>query len=243
MKQSPERTAQASAKLAQSLSKNIAATLESADKRLDADTPDGAIARGKVFQYAGYYDDAADSYAAGVDSQRAGDEAAARLVIALLLARQPERALEAATRLAKSNPGYEMKETTSTQRISALTLLGDALVFNGRVNEAIDAYTRARKTSAKDAAATGRLAQAYLATGEPKKALALAGDIGKNPRFRRLTALLEAGRDNPELLSNFGVSSLEGFVAVTVHGRPLIVEQRAVLAPESSDDAAWCAEV
>ena len=228
----------AAAKLVQSLIGQMVKTLAGTERFLLSDSADAAVARGKVFQLAGYLEDAADSYTAALGS-KSEDEAAARLVLVQLMSRQPEKALATATALASRNPGFEFKEMTSNRRISALTLLGDALAYNGRIDEAIPAYQRARATSSKDAAAAGRLAQAYLAAGQPKKAKALAPEIGPNPRFRRLTELLAGDVSNLPT----GVDSLIGMLEVTVHGRPLVVDDALVFAPLVYGDDQWCAEL
>ena len=227
------------AKLAQSLSGQMIKSLSGSTARLlTGDSSEAAIARGKVFQLAGYFAEAADSYTEALGS-KSEDEAASRLVLVQLMARQPEKALATATALASRNPGYEFKEMTSNQRISALTLLGDALVYNGRLNDAIKAYKRARATSSKDAAAAGRLAQAYHAVGEPKKAQALAKEIGKNPRFARLSAVL-AG--DVQTLPAVGIESLTAMLQGTPVGRPLIINDTVVLAPIVNGSIQWCAD-
>src|SRR5207244_3405391 len=111
------------------------------------DTPAGAVARGTIFQSAGYLDEAAASYAEALESKSYGDEAAGRLAIVQIISGQYEQALATATALASRNPGLEIRELSSKQRISVLTILGDALVHNGRLEEAVDAYKGARKAS------------------------------------------------------------------------------------------------
>jgi hypothetical protein len=49
------------AELASSLNKHLTQTLQDAAKSLNEDSPQGALARGLVFQMAGYYIEAADT--------------------------------------------------------------------------------------------------------------------------------------------------------------------------------------
>jgi len=226
--------------VAESVSDHIIKTLQSAKKHLGDASPDAAVERGKVFQLGGYLEDAADAYAEGMGSKSNGNEAAARLALVQILSREPEKALATATELASRHPDFRFKESTSDQHVSALTVLGDALAVSGRLDEAIDAYTRARSTCSDDAAAPGRLAQLYLATGQPERALELEKDVARNPRFGHLSQILAAGRANAELLSRLGASSVAGWVAVTVHGRPMLAEEEAVVAPVVVGDAQWC---
>ena len=232
-----------SAKVAASLSDHMRDTLKDASAHIGDSTPEAALSRGKVFHLAGYYEDAGENYTAATESKSDGDEAAARLAIVQMLSRQPEKALATATALASRNPGFEFKEATSDQYVSALSVLGDALAFNGRMEEAIDAYSRARSTARRDAAAAGRLAQMYLATGQPQKALELRQEVAKNPRFAHLSRTLEAGVRNERLLTSFGPNSVDSFLAIAVHGRPLLVEEAMVKASVVEGDAQWCADI
>jgi tetratricopeptide (TPR) repeat protein len=229
-------------KLAASLHKSLTASLVGATRVLASASAKGAIARGKVLQLAGYWEDAADSYAQALSSAGDADEAAARLVIAQLLSRQMDKALATATSLASRNPRLEVKELTSNRRVSALTLLGDALAQNGRLPDAIDAYERARKTVPKDAFAAGRLAEAFLASGEPAKAVALRREVATNPRFRDLSLVLERGAENPNLLPRFSATELQNRLSSKVPGRPILVEGTALVAPLVDGDDTWCSE-
>jgi tetratricopeptide (TPR) repeat protein len=222
-----------SEKLARSLARELAASLE--EDKLGDDSPAGALARGKVFQAAGYLEEAIESYSGALDSRYA-DEAAARLAIVRLYAGDADNALETAMALASRNPGFEVKELTSKQRVSALTILGDALAQKGRIDEALDAYERARKTSPRDAFAAGRLAEIYFAKGDTTRAAANARVAAKNPRFTTLTTLVEGG----ENVSAFAPRISKG-LDVSKPGRPLLVDDAPLLAPLVRGDA-WCRE-
>src|SRR5687767_2696829 len=101
----PRRTPRnTDAELASSLSKHLTQTLQDASKNLTEDSPQGALARGMVFQLAGYYIEAAESYAAAAAHDGDLKEAAARHVVAQLKARQYEKGLASAMTFAAENP-------------------------------------------------------------------------------------------------------------------------------------------
>jgi tetratricopeptide (TPR) repeat protein len=224
------------------LAKRLTETLQEASKLLDDQSAQGALARGKVLQCSDYFVEAADSYADALALDPELEEAAARLVVAQLKARQPERALASATKLAARNPGFELRELSSDQHASALTLLGDALVHNGRVQDAIEAYKAASGVSRKDSFAAGRLAQLFLSTGEPKKAIERTKDFANNPRFRDFSSVLALGQRSEALLPAFRGNSVVELIANTAHGRPLLVDGEARVASIAWGDDAWCAD-
>lgn len=219
------------AKLARSLAAELTGTLEGATRSLESNTAAGGIARGKVFQAAGYLEEAAESYSQAMEA-KASDEAAARLAIVLLYAGNAEKALATATELARRNPSFEVRELTSKQRTSALTILGDAQAQSGRLDEAIETYKRARKTSPKDTFAAGRLAQAYLAKGDTRKAAEFVEDAARNPRFASVSRQLSGGVGGSVIIDRRQL--------VAVHGRPLFVEEKPRLAPIVRGDSQWC---
>jgi predicted Zn-dependent protease len=231
------------AELTGSLSKYLRESLDEAAKKLNDDSAEGALARGKVFQMASYFREAAQSYADALAKDNSLDEAAARLVVAQLKGRQPEKALASAMNLAARKPGFEVKEFSSNQYASAMTLLGDALVNNNRPADAIEAYKAARTESKRDAFAAGRLAQLFLATGEPKKALEQAKGVAANPRFRDLSRVLALGERSVALLPAFRADSLIDMIAVSDHGRPLFVDGTARSATLAWGNDEWCADI
>lgn len=231
------------AELASSLSKQLTQTLQDANKNLNEDSPQGALSRGIVFQLAGYFLEAAESYASAAANNGDMKEAGARQIVAQLKARQFEKGLASAMAFAAEDPNFELKELTSNQVASALTLLGDALAHNDRASDAIEAYKLARTSSKRDAFAAGRLAQLYLATGEPKKAVELTKDVAANPRFRSLSRLLNLGAKSAQLLPAFQRGSISSLIAVTDHGRPLFVEGTPRSASLTWGNDQWCADV
>ena len=230
------------AELATSLSKHLTQTLQDASKSLNEDSPQGALARGIVFQLAGYYVEAAESYAAAAANNGDMKEAGARQIVAQLKARQFEKGLSYAMTFAAQDPDFELKELTSNQVASAMTLLGDALAHNERPSDAIEAYKAARASSKRDAFAAGRLAQLYLATGEPKKAVELTKDVAANPRFRSLSRVLSLGTRSAALLPAFQRGSVSALIAVSDHGRPLFVDGTPRSASLTWGNDQWCAD-
>lgn len=228
--------------LIRTLAQKLIETLQAASKQLDDRSAKGALARGQVLQSADYFVEAAESYKEALAFDPDLDEAAARLVVAQLKARQPEKALSNAMALASRNPGFELKELSSDQHASAMTLLGDALAHNGRLNDAIEAYKAAPTVSRRDNFAAGRLAQLYLSTGEPKKAIEQGKGFSNNPRFRDLSKVLALGHRSETLLPLFKGGSVAELLANTAHGRPLLVEGQPRVASIEWGDSSWCTD-
>lgn len=240
---SKKRDGSSLAGLAHSLATHLMDTIKDARTHLDENSAKGAVARGQVFQLSGYLEDAVESYTDALALDPEMDEAAFRLARAQLLFHQPERALATAMKLAQRSPDFDLKEMTSDQYINTMTLLGDALVFNNRSADAIEAYKIARTSSKRDAFAAGRLAQVYLTTGEPKKAIELAKNVGKSPRFRSLANLLALGERNAALLPAFRPGSAADFVGTVPVGRPLMVDSLPRQASIDWGNNEWCADI
>lgn len=240
---SKQKNNSSAAELARSLAAHLTDTLKDAGTQLDEQSAKGAVARGKVFQLCGYLENAVESYADALAFDPEMDEAAFRLTRSQLLFRQPERALATAMKLAQRSPDFDLKEMTSDLYINAMTLLGDALVFNNRPADAIEAYKIARTSSKKDAFAAGRLAQVYLTTGEPKKAIEQAKNLGKSPRFRSLANVLALGERNAALLPAFEPTSPADLVGVVPVGRPLMVDSVPRQASVDWSNNEWCADL
>ena len=231
------------AQLTRSLGERLIESLQTSNKRLDEQSAEGALARGRVFQMASYFVEAAECYTEALAFDPELDEAAARMVVVQLKAQQPEKALDSAMKLAARNPGFEVKELSSDQYASAMTLLGDALAHNDRLSDAIEAYKSARSVSSRDSFAAGRLAQLFLATGEPKKAVEQAKNFANNPRFQNLSKLLSLSRKSETLLPMFNRGSVSVLLANTAHGRPILVEGMPRVASIAWGDDHWCADL
>lgn len=225
--------------LAETLVNELMRTLSDAARNLAGDDAEAALSRGKVFQVCGYLEEAIASFKSAAAQDTQLDEAKARLAVVLGRAHHPENALAAAMDLAQSNPGFEFKEMTSSQVMTAMTLLGDTLVLNKRPKDAIEAYKLAAERYKNDAFAAGRLAQALLASGEPQRAVEHLADISANPRFQSLEKILSLGREVPALLPRYSSDHLQAMVAVSEHGRPMVVDGRMIVAPLVDGDCGW----
>lgn len=223
-------------------------TLKGARKQLDDNTAAGALARGHVFELVGYFPQAIECYKAALAIDPELEEAAARLSISQLKAGQFKNSLASAMSLAARNPEFQIRALATNEQVSAMTILGDALVTNDRLNDAIEAYQAARRIAAgaggagEDSYAAGRLAQIYLALGEPQKALELAPAYADNPRFHDLSSVMTLGRTSGALLPGIERASLASIVMAADVGRPLMIDHESRLAPLVQGDQSWCAD-
>ncbi|MCP3102414.1 hypothetical protein LZ198_26430 [Myxococcus sp. K15C18031901] len=200
----------------------------------------GALARGRTLSLAAYNQESITSYQDALKLDPSLYEARARLTVLQIRTGQKEAALESAKRLVEQKPTFELLEMTSDERINAYTLLGNALLLNGLVNESIQAYLSALRFSVTETTAAARLAQVYIATGKGEEALKLADTFANNPRFAEFSAHLQLVRNGQAQLPFIDLSTIE----LDVHGRPLsMVEEGARLAPIVHGDSAWCADV
>jgi len=170
-------------------------TLEESKKYLSENSALGALARGKVFSLAAEYDQAAASFAEALALDENLTEAAARLPLAQLKAGQNDKALYNAMTLAARQPKFMVQELSTNEKVSAMTILGETLLANGRIQDAAEAYRNARQISSEDSYAAGRLAQLHLAEGKAGDALKLSENFRVNPRacFQNLSAVMPLG--------------------------------------------------
>ena len=229
--------------LADSLATHLIATLEESKVKAAANTAEGALARGRIFQSTGYFAEAAESYLGALSQDVQLDEASARLVTVEIMRGRIDSALAHAMKLAARNPKFEFKEVSSDQVVSAMTLLGDALAADGRTKDAIEAYKAARVSNPMDTFAAGRLAQLYLATGEPKYAQQQAKEIGGNTRFAELSRMLALGAKSDAFLPSFRLDGLAGVLRVSMPGRPMVIDNDARVASIVHGCDCWCADV
>lgn len=227
------------AALAEALANELIKTLSDATRQVGNDDANAALAQGKIFQLAGYFEEAITCFKSAAARDPQLDEAKARLAMAQTRAHHNENALATAMDLAQSNPGFEFKEMTSDQVMTAMTLLGDMLVKNKRTKDATHAYRVAAERYRNDAFAAGRLAQAMLVHGEPEQAIAQLPEFSSNPRFRALEKILNLGREIPALLPRYNADHLQAMIAVSDHGRPMVVDGKFVVAPLVDGDCGW----
>jgi tetratricopeptide (TPR) repeat protein len=238
----PQGTTHATHDLAEQVAKRLTETLQAASPALRQQTAAGALARGQVFQIAGYLDDAAECYTEALALDPGLHEAAARLAVVEAAAGRAESALSVAMKLAAQAPSFEMREVSSEQQVSALTILGDALANAGRTADAVSAYELARKSNPKDTFAAARLAQMYLATGQHKKAVDQSTAFAANPRFRVLAKVLTLGSKSEALLPIFDARAVHNSLRVAMPGRPVLADGEPVVAPLVDADTGWCGE-
>lgn len=222
------------------IGEHLAAELQGDLARLGESSAAGALARGRVFSLAAYNLQAIESFREALSLDPKLHEAAARLVLLLLRTGQTEPALATALKLAAEAPYFQLREMSSSESIGALTLLGNTLARNGRTDDAIEAYLAARRVCETDSSAAARLAQLYLATGQPHKALEQAPAFADNPRFHDLGSVLRLGKTSQALLPSFHKDLVASLVALEDHGRPLSVagkHRRASLREQGSE---WC---
>jgi len=227
--------------VSQKISAHLLQSLQSDAPQLgDITSGKGALARGRTLALAAYNQESITSYQQALKLDPSLYEARARLTVLQIRTGQKEAALESAKQLAEQKPTFVLQEMTSDERISAYTLLGNALLLNGLVNESIQAYLTALQVSVTETTAAARLAQVYIATGKGEEALKLADTFANNPRFAEFSAHLQLVRNGQAQMPFIDLSTIE----LDVHGRPLsMVEEGARLAPVVQGDSSWCADV
>lgn len=224
------------------LSSQARETIDKVAGQLSEQSAAGALARGKMFELVGYFPEAVDSYVEALSCDRNNTEASARLALAQLKAEQREKALATATALAARQPAFKFKALVTNEQVSSMTVLGDALVGNGRLEEAKEAYQAARKIDGKDSYAAGRLAELHLANKDFKKALDLRKDFKDNPRFEELNSLMALSDTSDLLLPRFSRESLSLRISAIAVGRPLLVDGMTRFASVVEGDEEWCAD-
>ena len=226
--------------LAESITRHLSTALDGIAKTVGKNGSEGALARGKAFALAGYIDEAIESYQEALSIDCHQHEAAARLALMQMRANLPEDALDTAARLASIAPTYSMPEMTSDDSVNAFTILGNALVQNGRVRDSVSAYQQAMKEDSTDTAAAARLAQVQLATGNATEALRQQAAVEQSPRFRKLAGILALGAKSEALLPRLDVANIKDTIYLDVHGRPVVVDGEAQRAEVRPDDDSWC---
>jgi tetratricopeptide (TPR) repeat protein len=224
------------------LLKNTQLTLDSISKNIDAAGRKGAFARGQMFELVGYFDKAVHAYTEALSDQPNCIESSCRLALAQIKAGHHQDALVTASKIAGQQGTFKVKALATSEVIPALTILGDALAVNQRFGDALVAYETAQKESG-DEYTSGRLAQMYLAAGEPDKAVQLRNSLGDNIRFSDLKSVLALGDTNIALLPRFGGAELAAQIAKNVHGRPMLVNGKVLTAEALSEDTGWYADV
>jgi Flp pilus assembly protein TadD len=182
------------------------------------------VALGQMFEFAKLDEKAGAEYAKALDDkdQKVALEALARYVITLLKRDRRSEALSAAEQLATIEPEYTVTSVISGETYSSMTLLGEALFLNERLDDAEKAYIAALKILPKDPFVSGRLAWLYLATAKPKEAVNLSAAAAKSSRYQDLTntlALVKSGM----IVGHIDPQTAVGRVAAVMVGRPFWV--------------------
>lgn len=186
------------------------------------------LAQGMIFELTKHSDWAVRSYKEAFAQQPSDLEPLARLVVAEIHAQRFGDALSSAIKLTSRNPKFQMKSLCQGEIYSSYTLLGEALVANGRFPEAGNAYELALTFDPKDGFSAGRLAQLKLAEGEHDAASKLAKRTGDSPRFRQLRAMGRLAETRSNLLPPFAASEVQRLAMSTgsAAGRPLTADGR-----------------
>lgn len=218
---------------AAAIMKGVEATLERVRER----GVDDAIAQGQVFELAGMPEKAGKVYlgALGGDDGRSACEALARYIIVLFRQDRRTEALESANRLAAIDPEFTMTSVVYGETYSSMTLLGDALFVNKRLDDAQSAYDAALKTLPGDSYVSSRMALLLLAKNETKSAIRLSRAVRESPRFADLHNMLKLGEEG---LINLELSEDAAMTVVLASpaGRPFRVGEARQAAPIARSD-------
>jgi tetratricopeptide (TPR) repeat protein len=224
----------------ESIAGQLISTLEEALKVIKTCTSEGQLARGKIYQSAGLLNSAVECYEAAAHVGCL--ESLARLAISQLMLGNIEAGLDAAVKLAGINGDFRIQALSTNERISAMAILGDALLLSGREDAAASAYEAALKSERNESYAAGRLAHLLIAQGKGDKAIELRDVIGDNPRFSDLQNLLQLTAAEPFATPLVTLDRVRSTLIHAMPGRPLLVDGFARVAP-SVYGTDWRAEV
>lgn len=193
-------------------------------------------AKGKILGLAGFLDHAENCYQRALSLDPTIDEAAARLVMVLIRAGRPKCALDTALRLQRRNEKYRMPEMSTSLTIGVHSLVGLALLADGKDDEARNAFSDAYSADRDDSIAWAYLVQ-MGAEGSNKKLVDLLPKKGKlNPRFVKLADHLRSVGERGILGQSVIASALRN-VSLEAHGRPVVDDGQACLANLKDSDA------
>lgn len=218
-------------------------TLENVKGRLSDHSAEGALARGKVFELVGDFDAAVENYAHALSSDENLHMAQARLALAQLKKGDFQGGLNSAMKLAACKPEFLLQTLATDESVGAMSILGDALVLNGRLEDAEAAYQAARKHNQSDTYAAGRLSQLYLTIDQLHKAVELRPEFSSNARFQELSSILALAHTSNALLPSYSPEQLIAKISHSVAGRPLITGGSARQAQMVARDDGWCADL
>ncbi|MDB5937228.1 MAG: hypothetical protein JWQ01_4572 [Massilia sp.] len=218
-------------------------TLEDAKGALTEPNAEGALARGKVFELVGNFEAAIESYSHALLMDEELHLARARLALAQLKNGDFETGLVSAMKLAACQPKFLLQTLATDESVGAMSILGDALVLNGRLEDAEAAYEAARNHNRSDTYATGRLAQLYLTINQPQKSVELRPQFSSDQRFHELTSVLRLAETSNALLPSYSPEQFIAKLTRAVPGRPLITGDHVRQAELMKRDDGWCADL
>jgi tetratricopeptide (TPR) repeat protein len=236
----PTHWVNGSAEHAELLRRRTTETLKEISSSLGEETAEGALARGKMFEMVGYFFEAIKAYSDALGLDPSIDEARARLALSQLKASRFESGLHTITELAARRPDYTFQALTTDEKVSAMTVLGDALVATGRPDDAQTAFEEARRINDQDSYAAARLAQVRIVNNETSQALELRESFADNPRFAGLSAGFNLAETNVKLVPRLTERNLTANLIYQMPGRPVVVEGELRLAPVVEGDDRWC---
>lgn len=210
--------------LANELMTGVSATLERIRKALD--NPDFTpVGMGQVFEFLSQTDKAEKAYERALDHSDPdiANEALARYTVVLLKQDRRLEALRAAERLAARDPKFVITSVMTGESYASMTLLGDALFLNGRLEAAENAYDRALELLPDDPFVSGRMALLNLTQSKSSAAISFQKNAARSTRYADLVNTLELVNSGV-IVGNIDPEAAISVVAGQAAGRPFRVE-------------------
>lgn len=152
----------------------------------------GLLARGKLYEFNQRYSEALDQYNQVPQASELYAEARCRISCTLLKAGNSEQALEVAVSAFKDHSKAIFNSLTAAEPTSMYTVLGDAQISCGLIDQAQRSFSAALMIESNDSHAAAQSARISLAKGDISKAKDFAGRIGAGQRYDDLKASIEA---------------------------------------------------
>jgi tetratricopeptide (TPR) repeat protein len=159
------------------------------------------LAAGKIHEIEDQLTLAIDCYMKAAGKEYGLNEATARLALAQLKVGQFARSLETALTLVERAPDFTFSSLIKNKPLSALTVLGEALLANGSPEDAALTFRRALTLQAADSQAAARLSLLLLDQGNPAEAKKLVQQVEPTSGlFSVINSMLSLADNDPELL-------------------------------------------
>jgi hypothetical protein len=215
----------AEVEIARQILKELRKQLDAAAAGLEAGGADSARAVGRLMGLAYLKTQSVDAYRHAIRLDPSSKRSRAMLVLALMKAGEADEALEQATLLAGEDPSFEIETLLPGETVSALALVGDALVMRGDLGGAEQAYRTALERKGKDTYASGRLTETLLRSSRCastiQEAIRLGAQTADNFRFADTRAVLRVAAAAPNLAATVACSP--DLVPMPTPGRPFVV--------------------